>query len=299
MTDGQQDRREQSLTTGDRHGSDEPPAGASLGIASAPNLRDLGGWATRDGGRVRRGLVYRSAQLTRLVGADSLAFAQLGIRTVYDLRTSLERGMMADRLPDGTDYMVADVLAGSSAAAPAQLLAVLSNPTSANAMLGGDKTLALFTQAYREIVSLPSALDGFGRLFRDLGDEQRRPVLFHCATGKDRTGWAAAALLMLLGVPHDDVMNEYMLTNAALLPSLEPVFDQFRQAGGDPDLLRPVLGVEPAYLETALDEMRLRFGSVEGYFDVGLQLGPDAQQALRDALIDPDASQGEADGGRR
>jgi protein-tyrosine phosphatase len=263
---------------------DQP--GRSLGIALAPNLRDLGGWSTRDGGRVRRGLVYRSAQLARLEGADLSAFGQLGIRSVYDLRTGLERAAMADRLPDSTRYIVADVLADSTAAAPAQLLAILSSPASANAMLGEGKTLALFVEAYHEIVSLPSALGAYRRLFSDLGQARRRPLLFHCATGKDRTGWAAAVLLLLLGVPHDDVMHEYLLTNEALLPALEPVFEQFRQAGGDPDLLRPVLGVEPAYLESALDQMRRRFGTVEGYFEVGLRIGPDTQRALREALVE-------------
>ncbi len=296
MTDSPQ---EQSLSRSGGDGPDEkrrPPAvvpglqdrpGASLGIASAPNLRDLGGWSTSDGGRVRRGVVYRSAQLAKLDVAGSLAFARLGIRSVYDLRTAPERTMMPDRLPDGVEYVVADVLADSSTAAPAQLLAVFSNPTSAEAVLGDGKTLQMFTEAYRDIVRLPSALAAFRRLFSDLGEAKRRPVLFHCTTGKDRTGWAAAVLLMLLGVGDDDVMREYLLTNVALLPSLDHVFDQFRQAGGDPELLRPVLGVEPAYLESALDEMRLRFGSVEGYFEAGLQIGPDAQLALRQALVEP------------
>ena len=295
MTDGPQERW---LNTSGTDGTDEkrrPPAvapgvqgrpGASLGIASAPNLRDLGGWSTSDGGRVRRGLVYRSAQLAKLDVAGSLALARVGIRSVYDLRTGPERTMMPDSLPEGVEYVVADVLADSSTAAPAQLLAVFSNPTSAQAVLGEGKTLQLFTEAYRDIVRLPSALGAFRRLFSDLGEAKRRPVLFHCTTGKDRTGWAAAVLLMLLGVGDADVMREYLLTNVALLPSLEYVFEQFRQAGGDPELLRPVLGVEPAYLESALDEMRLRFGSVEGYFEAGLQIGPDAQLALRQALVE-------------
>ena len=282
-SDGADEEHQPAVAAG---AGDQP--GASLGISSAPNLRDLGGWPTADGGRVRRGLVYRSAQLAKLEGADTLAFGKLGIRSVYDLRTGLERAAMADRLPDGAQYIVADVLADSAAAAPAQLLAIFSNPASAKAMLGEGKTLALFTQAYREIVSLPSALGAYRRLFSDLGDAQRRPVLFHCATGKDRTGWAAAVLLLLLGVPRNDVMDEYLLTNEALLPALEPVFEQFRQAGGDPDLLRPVLGVEPAYLESALDQMRLQFGTVEGYFEVGLGIGPDGQRALREALVEHD-----------
>ena len=51
---------------------------------------------------------------------------------------------------------------------------------------------------------------------------------------------------MLLGVSDDDVMAEYLLTNDLLLPALQPVFDQFRDAGGDPTVLVPVFGVDPS-----------------------------------------------------
>ena len=66
---------------------------------------------------------------------------------------------------------------------------------------------------------------------------------------------------MLLGVSRDDVMTEYLLTNEQLLPAVQPIMDTFAAAGGDPQLLRPVLGVEPDYLEMALDEMTATFGT--------------------------------------
>ena len=77
--------------------------GQSIAIASVPNLRDLGGWPTRDGRRVRAGLLYRSTALDRLAGADMAAFAALGIRSVYDLRTEAERTVQPDQLPPGTE----------------------------------------------------------------------------------------------------------------------------------------------------------------------------------------------------
>ena len=151
-------------------------------------------------------------------------------------------------------------------------------------------------QAYVNIVGLPSALTGYGQFFSTLAQEGKRPALFHCTTGKDRTGWAAAAFLLFLGVSEEDVMREYLLTNDQLLPSLQPVFDEFAARGGDPELLRPVLGVQPEYLNTGLDEMRSRYGTIEGYFETGLGLGADAQVALREAFIEPvPGSQSESD----
>jgi hypothetical protein len=66
--------------------------GANIPIATVPNLRDVGGWRTTGGGRVRRGLAYRSTALNRLDGEDLMAFAGLGIRSVYDLRTARRAG---------------------------------------------------------------------------------------------------------------------------------------------------------------------------------------------------------------
>ena len=264
----------------------EPEPGRAIPIASVPNLRDLGGWPTKGGGRVRHGLVYRSTELNGLEGPDMTAFAALGIKTVYDLRTALEIPSHPDRLPPGTEYVGLDVMKDSSISAPAQLFSVASDPKAAETMLGGGKGLKLFENGYREIVSLPSARKGYGRLFTELAEQDHRPALFHCTTGKDRTGWAAASLLMLLGVSDRDVMKDYMLTDTELLPAEQPMLDHFKALGGDPELLAPVVGVAPQYLEAALDEMRKDFGTIEGYFADALGIDQAGQEALRSALTE-------------
>jgi protein-tyrosine phosphatase len=141
----------------------------------------------------------------------------------------------------------------------------------------------------REIVCLPSALTAYRQFFLGLADPAARPALFHCTTGKDRTGWGAAALLMLLGVSDVDVLRDYLLTNDELLPALHAIFDRFAAAGGDPALLRPVLGVREQYLTTALDEMRARWGTIQRYFDEGLGIDAVDRQRLRDAFVEPAA----------
>ena len=255
-------------------------------VATAPNLRDVGGWPTRDGGRVVTGALYRSTDLSRLSGPDVAAFAGLGIRSVFDLRTAGERAAAPDRLPEGTVYHALDVLEDSTMAVPANLMALLADPPTATAALTGQRVTDLFDSAYREIIGLPSARAAYRTLFCDLAGGHQLPALVHCTTGKDRTGWAAAALLMLLGVSAEDVMAEYLLTNDLLLPALQPMFDQFRDAGGDPTVLVPVFGVDPAYLAAGLDEMASRFGSIEGYFSHGLGLDAATLDALRATFLE-------------
>ena len=261
-----------------------------IGIVTVPNMRDLGGWQTRDGGLVRSRQLYRSAGLDKLQKDDEVIFAGMGIRSIYDLRTEEEREVQPDRVPPGTGYVVVDVLKDLAYAAPAQLMKLPSDPKLAEEILGGGKALPLFEQGYREIVTLPSALAAYKRLFFDLSRDEHRPALFHCTTGKDRTGWAAASMLMLLGVPDEVVMHEYLLSNEQLLPALKPVFDRFESIGGDPELLLPAFSVRKEYLEAALDEMRRRFGTIEGYFTDGLGLDANILQALRVAFIESDSN---------
>jgi protein-tyrosine phosphatase len=264
----------------------ESVAGRNIPIASVPNLRDLGGWAA-PGGRVRAGLIYRSAEFTDLQGDDAAAFGQLGIRSVYDLRTTDERTQSPNQVPAGTEYIIVDVLRDASGASPALMPKILGDPAFAADFLGGGKAVSIFEGAYRQIVSIGSALTGYQQFFTDIAEPEHRPALFHCQTGKDRTGWAAASLLLLLGVSKDDVYADYMLTNDQLLPALKPMIDQFVAAGGEAALLTPVLGVQASYLDAAIDEMETRFGSVEGYFKDGLGFDDDWIAAIRASYLEP------------
>ncbi len=257
-----------------------------MGIASVPNLRDLGGWAAADGRRVRRGVLYRASDLSPVQGDDLASLEALNLRTVFDLRTEAERQARPDARAAGASYVDLDILADAPGAKPAQLLDVVADPAAAAEELGHERAKAIFEDAYRAIVTLPSALRGYRSLFAQLAEEPRRPALFHCTTGKDRTGWAAAATLMLLGVDAVDVQRDYMLTNDLLLPALQPILDRFAAAGGDPQLLVPVLGVKAGYLDVAIATMKEGYGDIEGYFADGLGIDAAGQRTLRDALTE-------------
>jgi protein-tyrosine phosphatase len=260
--------------------------GAVIPIPGVPNLRDLGGWPTADGGCVRRGLVYRAAEPFTLDADGRAEFDALGIRTVYDFRSSAECERKPDTVPDGARRVLVDVMADSSHGAPVHVAQLLDDPQQADELLASGKSVFLFERGYRELVDLPSAHENYRAFFSGLADAANRPALIHCTTGKDRTGWAAASLLMVLGVSDEDVMRDYLLTNKELMPVMQTVLDKFAAAGGDPELLLPVVGVEADYLDAALDEMRSTFGGVEDYFDRALGIDAAQQQALRDLFVD-------------
>jgi protein-tyrosine phosphatase len=257
----------------------------TLRFASMPNFRDAGGHRVATGGTMRSGLLYRSDHIGKLSAAEARAVAGLGIRVVYDLRTEAERTMTPDERIPGATLVSLDLMADDSQAAPAQLLRLLEHPRAARAVLGDGKAAALFIEGYRSVVTLPSARAGLGRLYRGLLEEAGLPALFHCTTGKDRTGWTSAALQTLLGVPHDEVMQDFLASNRYIVPKYQAQIDEFAARGGDPALLVPVLSVLPEYLEASFDEVRRAYGSIEGYFGEALGVDTGMQRALRDRFV--------------
>lgn len=203
--------------------------GEAIDMKTLPNLRDLGGYKTEAGGTVSMGVLFRSAALCDVDDADFERLAGFQIKTVFDLRSADERGSRPDRVPDGARHVGTDVLADSTG--------------------DGD--------AFREVVSLPSALKAYRTVFLELTEDASRPALFHCGGGATRTGWAAATTLLLLGVAEDDVVAEYT----------------------------SVEGAKREHLEAGLDEMNKQYGSIESYFTVGLGIGPAGREELRTALV--------------
>jgi len=269
-------------------GPDGPEARPCLLLPcdAIPNLRDVGGYQTSDGRRIRTGLLYRSTALDRASDADLSRLHERGIRTVFDLRTAAEREASPDRVLDDAAMVNLDVMADAPGAPPARIAQLTSQPQKASRLLARTDIDATLDAAYRGLVSLPSARAAYHELFLALADRDALPALYHCTTGKDRTGWATAALLLLLGVPESDVIDDYLLSNGYLLAELQPVLDRFAANGGDPELLKPVLGVKERYLRTALAEVHERYGTIESYFMDGLGLDADARQRLRDTFLD-------------
>ncbi len=257
---------------------------AGAGVDSIPNFRDVGGHRTRGGGVVRRGLLYRSTALHRASPGAVEALEALGIRTVFDLRTAGERDVWpeADRLPAGATYVVADVLrdADTPEARPAEMRALLADPERVQAMLGSGRGERMFLARYREFVNLTSGRQAYHRVLADLATPGTTPAIVHCMTGKDRAGWSVAVLLLLLGVPEEAVVEDYLASNAALTGLHAEMTDEWVADGRDPALLEPMLGVRVEYLEAALDEVRRGFGSIDGYVESGLAIGPMTRRRL-------------------
>jgi len=241
------------------------------------NFRDFGDYATAAGRRVRPGVLFRSGHQARATDGDLERLGALGLATVVDLRRPIERTKQPSRRPAG---FAARVLSSDlDAVGEAPHITFLKT-----ADLTPESGRRFMTGLYGEMSYAPSHLEVFSAYFRALANDDG-PVLIHCAAGKDRTGLLAALTHHLLGVGHDDLLEDYLLTNTAVdLEGRAPdIAVQLEKATGrkpSHDAVVAFMGVEPAFLEAAIRSMEARSGSLDGYLETAL--GVDA--AMRDRI---------------
>lgn len=247
------------------------------------NTRDLGGYTAADGRRTRWGMLYRSDSLARLNETDMALIGRLGLSTVTDFRSEEERRIAPDRLPRQTPPIIYSTVGVNN---PALDVAELNRR-----FLAGDLTpeeLIALTDR-RAYVSDPNLRAKWGQWLRDLANPGALPQMFHCTAGKDRTGYAAALLLLTLGVSREDVMRDFLLSNEYLQPRIEGGLARIAassEAEIDPQLLRQILGVTPASLTGAFDAMEALYGSVDAYIEEGLGVDADTRMRLQNLLLE-------------
>ncbi len=250
-----------------------------LRLATVPNLRDVGGYRTADGRWVRMGVVYRSDQLDRLDDRDLARLAALDLGTVADLRTQTERDREPDRMPPGADHVVLDVAADAAGSIGGDMRRTMS-------MIAAGRGVEMLTNANRDFVVQPSARSAYTGLLERIAT-QDRPLLYHCTAGKDRTGWASAVLLSLLGVPRETVMQDYLASNDYLADKNRAILAAVGKSGArmDPGYLEAVLTVRASFIDAAFTEVERRHGSMEAYARDALGLDAEMLQRLRERML--------------
>lgn len=218
----------------------------NLGFSATYNFRDVGGYPGLGGRTVCWRRLFRSDALHRIGDADAVAFSQLGVRTVIDLRRPFEierYGRVAERY--GVDYqnLVLKHVEWEEVEHPADVV---------HERWLADRYLNFTEDGHEALLAS----------LRIIADPDRAPVIVHCMAGKDRTGTVCALALALLGVSDEDIAADYALTTASMRPLTEYLMEKHPSA---------VLGNEhmfdspPGAMLMFLSDLRTRHGSIENY----------------------------------
>ena len=262
------------------HGEGVVLAERQLALEGTPNFRDLGGYTTADGRKLKWGKLYRSSKLSALTNYDQQRVHRLGLTLICDFRQVVEQELEPSLLAPNSQHLLA-----SLPIAPGSSNSFIENLH--NGIIAVDDASGFMQEMNRDFVinQLPQYAEMFRLLLAD--DHQ---VLIHCASGKDRTGFGTALILDVLGVDEEQIIHDYLLTNRYLPidKEMEKLAGQFKDASGKAvaaDVLRPLLEVRPEYLIACFDEIRKRYASKEHFFATELKLDDKLIEQLRERYL--------------
>ena len=210
------------------------------------NLRDLGNKKTKANNVIKNDLFIRCAAPINLSTAAQKKLISNGQTLIIDFRgvneaeknpTSLPRELLKNRVHLPVEPKVTELLK--------QLDKKNTQKTDLN---------EIFQQAYRKYTV--ENLDTFKEFFKILFKNPGIKIIFHCTAGKDRTGFAAALILLLFGVSRRSIFEDYMLSNEHYKPTAN-VTKEVNQIG-----VKELLKVDESWLDAGLKEFETNAGNI-------------------------------------
>ncbi len=249
-----------------------------LPLKGTVNSRDLGGYETTDGRRVKWGKVFRSDHLARLTDRDIAFLQQMQIRSVCDFRTSTEVRHRPDRFPADRRGAYFHLPVNHLKFDPTILFKKLKQ---------GDSswlTPEFLIEGY--ILNVDQFARTWGEVFKRLADPAQLPLLFHCTGGKDRAGTCAALILLALGVPEKTVIYDYGLSNIYIAEVVNQIYAQFDFDDLDRERISPYFSAPQYCLEAMLAHLHKNHGSPIDYLKSKAGVTAEMLQQIRGQLLE-------------
>lgn len=267
-----------------------------LPLEGVLNVRELGGLPLRDGRIVAYGKLIRTGRLSEMTSEDKEKLTkQWNITTIVDLRNDQEVAEHPDPEWEGVDYYQVPIFPGiasgiskedGGAMTMEQKLLFLASRYS------NGRASKLLNEMYPKMVREDFCVQGIRRFFELLLEQEEGALIWHCTSGKDRTGLTGALLLHVLGAEWDTIVQEYLHTNQQIREYREHILEVLRKNQIDVETIQQVTileSVDLAYLEHCWQAMTEEWGSVDDFLEKRLGLTPDKRQCLREkytSLVD-------------
>ena len=171
------------------------------------NFRDLGGLETQDGKKIKSGRIYRTAIFEPRTQADRDLIFSMNIDTIIDLRSIYEVEEVKDVVPANVEYILAPPFSDGEFGD----LVPTKKRQNALFFMSTKEVEGLIPLMHRMYAFLPYATDAYSNIFKCMNENKN--FAFHCTAGKDRTGVGAMLVELALGRDHDQIVEQYLLSN--------------------------------------------------------------------------------------
>lgn len=240
-------------------------------LEGAVNFRDIGGYKTKDGKKVKMNILYRSAALNTLTDNDLDKLSALNIKYNFDFRGPYEVKTAQDKMPANTIRI--SLPAGSENIGDSNYMKNMGN------LIKSDSFLLNF------YTNLTPFKDRYTPLFDSLlANKTQSPILFHCTAGKDRTGIAAALILYALGVDDQTIFEDYEATNYYRRNENARTIAQMTKFYGlDEKTAGNLMGAKKEYISATFSTIKAQYGTIDNYLEKELGLTTSKINKLRKA----------------
>jgi len=265
-----------------------------LNLSSLVNTRDLGGIKTIDGHTIKKNMIFRSGKLFECSEEDiETLYTKHHLRTVIDFRTDHENGQAPDVYHEGIKR--------------------ISNPILTEAQMGITKEEKQEVRKKSDLVFVRRILKTEGRYglkfmqglyinfihdefcrkqyanFIRLLISEEDSILYHCSVGKDRVGTGTLIFLSLLGVNQKDILQDFVLTNEFIEPSIQKNLKELSKDIKDPRLeetYRDLFSVRVNYGEGVIKYIDENYGSFDNYRKSALGITDEEVAQLKAKYLD-------------
>jgi len=254
-----------------------------LNLQGVSNFRDVGGITNKGGKKIKSGLLFRSAELSRLTAKDLELIKGLNVKTILDLRTTAERQSKLFPI-NNSDHM-----------------RIISIPIS-------DREKEMTQKEFFHFLISKGRKFDFGKYLQDiyfkiaferqdeinkaichLSDKNNLPAIIHCTAGKDRTGLIVALIQLMLDVEIDNVLKDYLLSNELMEQQANRLISHIRFMSFfriTARQLKPLMEARENYLLDVLDEIHRRYNTVTDYLIENCKIDRSRLMALESIFLE-------------
>jgi protein-tyrosine phosphatase len=257
-----------------------------IGVTSGRNFRELGGYETLSGKKIKMHKLLRTGNLADLSPFDKQFLTDYGAKYDVDFRSKEEVDNQPDRVPDGVEYIY-DPVFSEDLTNSSKSITDLDTQAHDDADFGFNH----MHYAYEDMIESEPAQKAYRKFFDVLLENtvDGESVIFHCTAGKDRTGFGALLALSALGVPLNTIKKDYLLTNITTKDFVDSMIEHARQNGKNENVLqsiRDIQSVRSEYLDHSVKVLNDEYGGINNYLRDVMKLSSADIMKLRNIYLE-------------
>ena len=251
------------------------------------NARELGGMPLKNGRKVKSRKMIRTGRLSNLTVDDRKLLKDVwNVTHIFDLRNNREVAEYPDMDIMGAVYQQVAIIPGEKEGIsredhgmdPIDRAIVRAENLHRN---GGAK--GLLEGMYGQMAEDEQCIEKIKELFDMIIAHEDGAFIWHCTSGKDRTGVTGGLLLYALGADMETIKEDYLYTNIQNRQHRGTVLDKMMAKGASKERIeeiRVLESVDWAYMESFFKTIERRYGSIEGVLENRLGIDSDRHNIL-------------------